>query len=134
MASDLKSIGDMLRSRRKELNMSLKDVENSTSIRSGYLQAIEDGHMERLISPIYAQGFVKQYAIFLGLDGERLVADGQEIFKKPISQDFAYGIGTLEPRGNHGAGVKWMPGSVWIGAFFVLMMLAYYLARVLEVI
>ena len=134
MGTDLKGIGDMLRSRRKELNMSLKDVENSTSIRTGYLQAIEDGQMERLISPIYAQGFVKQYAIFLGLDGERLVADGADIFKKPINQDFAYGIGTLEPRGNPGAGVKWVPGSVWIVAFFVLMVLAYYLARTLEVI
>ncbi len=134
MAQDLKSIGDMLRSRRKELNMSLKDVENSTSIRSGYLQAIEDGQMERLISPIYAQGFVKQYAIFLGLDGERLVADGADLFKKPINQDFAYGIGTLEPRSNHGAGVKWMPGSIWIIAFIVLLLVAYYVARLLEVV
>lgn len=134
MATELKGIGDMLRSRRKELNMSLKDVENATSIRTGYLQAIEDGQMERLISPIYAQGFVKQYAIFLGLDGERLVADGAEIFKKPIHQDFAYGIGTLEPRGNPGHGVKWVPGSVWIVAFFLLMVIAYYVARALEVI
>lgn len=134
MATELKGIGEMLRSRRKELNMSLKDVENATSIRTGYLQAIEDGQMERLISPIYAQGFVKQYAIFLGLDGERLVADGAEIFKKPIHQDFAYGIGTLEPRGNPGHGVKWVPGSVWIVAFFLLMVIAYYVARALEVI
>ncbi len=134
MATDLKEIGEMLRSRRKELNLSLKDVENATSIRSGYLQAIEEGQMERLISPIYAQGFVKQYAIFLGLDGERLVADGAELFKKPISQDFAYGIGTLEPRGNHGAGVKWMPGSFMIIAFGILMVVAYYVARALEVI
>src|SRR5437868_13680832 len=118
MATELKAIGEMLRQRRKELNLSLKDIENGTCIRLNYLQAIEEGQMEKLISPIYAQGFVKQYAIFLGLDGERLVADGGELFKKPINQDFAYGIGTLEPRGNHGgAGVKWMPGSMWIVAF-----------------
>ena len=134
MAEDLKGIGEMLRSRRKELNMSLKDVETSTSIRSGYLQAIEEGQMEKLISPIYAQGFVKQYAVFLGLDGERLVADGQDIFKRPINQDFAYGIGTLEPRSHHSSGVKWMPGSVWMVAFFILLVLAYYFARMLEVI
>lgn len=134
MAADLKGIGEMLRTRRKELNMTLKDIESATSIRTGYLQAIEDGQMERLISPIYAQGFVKQYAIFLGLDGERLVADGAEVFKKPINQDFAYGIGTLEPRGNPGAGVKWVPGSVWIVAFIILMVVAYYVARFLEVI
>lgn len=134
MATDLKEIGDLLRQRRKELNMSLKDIESGTSIRLNYLQAIEEGQMEKLISPIYAQGFAKQYASFLGLDGERLVAEHQEIFKRPIQQDFAYGIGTLEPRGNLGSGVKWMPSALWVVAFFLVMCAAYYLARYLEVI
>ena len=70
----------------------------------------------------------------LDLNGERLVADGQDIFKRPINQDFAYGIGTLEPRSHHSSGVKWMPGSVWMVAFFILLVLAYYFARMLEVI
>jgi len=134
MAQELKSIGEMLRDRRKELNLSLKDVEMATSIRLNYLNAIEEGQMEKLISPIYAQGFVKQYAISVGLDGERIVHENQELFKKPIQQDFSYGIGTLEPRTNPGASVKWMPGSVWIGAFFVLLVAAYYFARLLEVV
>src|SRR5262245_44646178 len=105
MATDMKGIGDMLRQRRKELNLSLRDIESGTSIRTSFLQAIEDGQMEKLISPIYAQGFAKQYAIFLGLDGERLVAENMDVFKKPLQQEFAYGIGTLEPRGNPGVGV-----------------------------
>ncbi len=134
MATELKGIGEMLRQRRKELNLSLKDIENGTCIRLNYLQAIEDGQMEKLISPIYAQGFAKQYAIFLGLDGERLIAEHAEVFKKPLQQDFAYGIGTLEPRGNPGAGVKWVPSSIWIIAFFVLIVVAYYVARLLEVV
>jgi cytoskeletal protein RodZ len=134
MATDMKGIGDMLRQRRKELNLSLRDIESGTSIRTAFLQAIEEGQMEKLISPIYAQGFAKQYASFLGLDGERLVAENIDVFKKPLQQEFAYGIGTLEPRGNPGVGVKWVPSSVWIIAFFALVIGAYYLARTLEVI
>ena len=134
MTQDLKAIGEMLQQRRKELNLSLKDVENGTCIRINYLQAIEEGHMEKLISPIYAQGFAKQYATFIGLDGERIIAENIEVFKKNQPQDFIYGIGTLEPRGNPGASVKWVPSALWIVAFCVLAVIGYYLARFLEVI
>jgi cytoskeletal protein RodZ len=134
MAQDLKVIGDMLQQRRKELNLSLKDIENGTCIRLSYLQAIEEGHMEKLISPIYAQGFAKQYASYIGLDGERLIAENIDVFKKNHQQDFTYGIGTLEPRGHPGAGVKWVPSALWMVAFCVLAVLGYYLARFLEVI
>ena len=61
MSDEQNPIGDLFSLRRKELNLALKDVENATSIRTNYLQAIEDGKMDKLISPIYAQGFVKQY-------------------------------------------------------------------------
>ena len=134
MGDEMNAMGEMFRARRKELNLSLKEVENATSIRTGYLQAIEEGQMDKLISPIYAQGFSKQYALFLGLDGERIVTEHADIFKQPIRQDFAYGIGTLEMRGNPGAGVKWMPNAIWIGAFFILLLVAYYVARLAEVI
>lgn len=134
MGDELNSMGEMFRVRRKELNIALKEVENATSIRTTYLQAIEDGQMEKLISPIYAEGFARQYASFLGLDGDKIVAEFADVFKQPIHQDFAYGIGTLEMRGNPGAGVKWMPNAVWFAAFFVILVIAYYVARLLEVV
>ena len=132
--SDLKELGEMFQQRRKELNLSLKEVETATSIRTGYLQAIEEGQMEKLISPIYAEGFVKQYASFLGLDGERIVSEHTGTFRQPINQDFAYGIGTLEMRGSPSSHVKWLPGTVWLVAFFLLLLAAYFVARALEVI
>lgn len=132
--ADTKTLGEMLRQRRSEMNISLKDVENATSIRISYLQAIEEGLMERLISPIYAHGFVKQYATYLGLDGERIIAEHSDLFKKATNQEFAYGIGTLETRGNPGAGVKWLPNAAWLFAFFLLIVIAYYVARMLEVV
>lgn len=134
MSEDMKAIGEQFTQRRKEMNLSLKEVESATSIRISYLQAIEEGEMEKLISPIYAQGFLKQYAAFLGLDGELIVREHAELFKRTGTQDFAYGIGTLEARGNPGAGIKWVPNAVWMGAFIVLVGASWYLARMFEII
>ncbi len=128
------ALGETLRKRRKELNISLKEVENATSIRMGYLEAIEEGEMGKLISPVYAQGFVRQYATYLGLDGEGIVREYPRIFAPPQAQEFAYGIGTLEKRGNPGAGVKWFPNAVWVGLFLGLFLVAWYLAKFLEVV
>jgi hypothetical protein len=134
MSDKLTTMGEMFRSRRQQLGLSLKDVESATSVRTAYLQAIEDEHMDKLISHIYAEGFAKQYAAFLGLDGERIVGEYAPLFRRSDTQEFAYGIGTLEMRGNPGASVKWLPHAIWIGAFFLLALGAYYLARALEVI
>lgn len=99
---EIKSIGEIFKQRRKEMNLSLKEVENATSIRMSYLQAIEEGEMNKLISPIYAQGFLKQYAAFLGIDGEKIVREHSDLFMRSGVQNFSYGIGTLEVRGNPG--------------------------------
>jgi cytoskeletal protein RodZ len=134
MKDELKSIGEVFKLRRKEMNLSLKEVENATSIRMSYLGSIEEGDVSKLISPIYAQGFVKQYAIFLGLDGDAIVKEHPEIFSRPEAQEFAYGIGTLEMRGNPGAGIKWFPNAVWICILVLMLIVAWYVARFFEVI
>lgn len=131
---EMKNMGELLRHRRKEMNLSLKEAENATSIRIAYLQALEEGEMNKLISPIYAQGFFKQYASFLGIDGEQIVRDNPTIFNRSEVQEFAYGIGTLEGRGNPGAGVKWFPNALWILAFVLVLILAWYFARLLGVL
>ncbi|MBA3721001.1 MAG: helix-turn-helix domain-containing protein [Parachlamydiaceae bacterium] len=134
MNETVKEIGESLRKRRKEMNISLKEAENATSIRITYLQALEEGEMSKLISPVYAQGFFKQYASFLGIDGENIVRNHPEIFNRPEAQEFAYGIGTLEFRGNPSSGVKWFPNAVWICVFLFVLLIAWYMAKFFGVI
>jgi cytoskeletal protein RodZ len=131
---EMRKVGELLKDRRKEMHLSLKEAENATSIRIAYLQALEEGEMNNLISPIYAQGFFKQYASFLGIDGEQIVRDHPGVFNRSEMQEFAYGIGTLEGRGNPGANVKWFPNALWISAFILVLVFAWYFARVLGVI
>ena len=128
------SVGELMKQRRQEMNLSLKEVENGTSIRMSHLQAIEEDDMSKLISPVYAQGFLRQYASFLGMDGDKLLLDHPHKFNRPDPQDFAYGIGTLEMRGNPGGGVKWLPNMMWILISVFIVVGAWYFARYLEVI
>lgn len=132
--NDLKSLGEKLKHKRKEMNLSLKEAENATSIRMAYLQSIEDGDWSKLISPIYAQGFFKQYAAFLGLDGEGMVREHPELFNRQEAHEFSYGIGTLEMRGNPGSGIKWLPNAIWIGVLGLVLVGAWGLAKLLGVV
>jgi cytoskeletal protein RodZ len=135
MSEDLKRVGTMFKARRKELNLSLKEVENSTSIRTGYLEAIEEGCIHQFISGVYAIGFMKQYANFLGIDMDALIRENPHAFKIPQEKhEFAYGIGTLEVRGSMGGGVKWFPNLIWALASAVVIVIAWYLAKYLGVI
>lgn len=127
-------IGEMLRKKRKEMNLSLREAENATSIRVSYLQSLEEGDTTKLISPVYAQGFFKQYAIFLGLDGDHIIREYPKLFNRHEDHEFAYGIGTLEVRGHPGAGVKWFPNAMWFAAFVIVLVSAWFFARYLGVL
>ncbi len=131
---EAQAMGEIFKQRRKEMNLSLKEIENATSIRSSYLQSIEEGELKKLISPIYAQGFVTQYAAFLGLDGEQIIKSYPEIFKRVGVQEFSYGIGTLEVRSNPSAGIKGLPNALWIGLFLVILLGTWFLARSFDLI
>lgn len=132
--TEIKTLGEILKTRRKEMNITLKEAENATSVRASYLNSIEEGDVSKLISPVYAQGFVKQYAIFLGMDSEKIAKDYPLIFSRHDSQEFSYGIGTLEVRGNPGAGVKWFPNALWVLATVAILVAGWYLSRFFDLI
>lgn len=130
---DIQNLGNLLRQNREEKNFSLKEVENATSIRINYLKSIEDGDISKLISPVYAQGFIKQYAAFLGLEGDSLIKQYHSCFGKMEKQEFDYGIGTLEKRGNPGTTSGWLPNFIYLVAAAGILALAWYFAMYLGV-
>lgn len=135
MNTEMKKIGELFEAKRREKSLSLKDVENATSIRSSYLEAIEKGEVEKFLSTVYFLGFIRQYATYLEIDVETLMKQHPELFqRKEEKHDFAYGIGTLEMRGSMGGGVKWLPNLLYGGAFVVLLIAAYYFAKFVGVL
>lgn len=132
LGTSMEEIGKALKSKRTEMNLSLREVENGTSIRMNTLQAIEEGDMTRLISPVYAQGFVKQYASFLGVEVDGLLQEQAHHFQNGPKQDFSYGIGTLEKRPS--GGVKNLGTVTWAIAFGGLFFLAWIFAKYMGVL
>jgi len=70
----MKKVGDILRSRRIEKNLSLEDVEKKTKIRKKFLAAIEIGQHDDFSSVTYIRGFIKNYSEFLGLPVSEILA------------------------------------------------------------
>lgn len=135
MTEELKKLGEKLRNKRQEKNLSLKEVENATSIRQSFLESIEEGSITDQIAGIYAQGFLKQYAAFLGLEVDQLQKEHPGAFRMPGEKhDFSYGIGTLEKRGSQSGGVKWFPNILWAALSAIVLILAWYLAKFLGVL
>ena len=71
----LTEIGAMLRRRREEVGRDLATISAITHIRTHYLKAIEDGRRKDLPGTAYMIGYIRTYANYLGLDGNRLISD-----------------------------------------------------------
>ncbi len=62
-----------MRKEREKQKLSIQDVEQGTSIRAVYIDALEKGEYDKLPGEVYAKGFIKNYGNFLELNGEDLV-------------------------------------------------------------
>lgn len=63
-------LGDMLRDARESKGISLTEAERATKIRQKYLAALEEDNIAALPSPVYGRGFLRNYAVYLGLDAD----------------------------------------------------------------
>jgi len=68
-------IGSDLRRARTRREIELSEVEAATRIRTRFLHAIEREEWDVLPGGVYTRGFIRTYANFLGLDGDRLADD-----------------------------------------------------------
>jgi cytoskeletal protein RodZ len=140
MSREFLHLGESFKKKREEKGLSLKEVENATSIRLHYLAAIEGGHLGKLISPIYAQGFIKKYAAFLDLDAENLLKTHPQVMemltlKTDEKEEFAFGVGTLEVRGTLEKNeINWLPSLLWIGLSALILTSCWFLIRYFEII
>lgn len=67
------NVGTILRQARQALGEDVRHCAVYLRIREPYLRAIEDGRYEDLPGRAYAIGFVRAYAVHLGLDGDKVV-------------------------------------------------------------
>ena len=74
MNSNGRTVGHILRNAREQMGVSLEDAARATSIKTVYLQELENDHPEKFTSEVQARGFLHLYAKFLRLPFDDLVA------------------------------------------------------------
>lgn len=113
-------IGEVLRLAREERGLTMDMVSNELMIRRFYLEALENGALHDLPERVYATGFVKNYAQYLGLDTFALV----EQFKKEAYGTRSSGGYQVELNMPEPVTHSVVPGrSALIGALFALILL-----------
>lgn len=66
-------LGEILRSEREKKGLSIKDIEKATSIRSLYLNAIEEQNYSVIPGEVYLKGFIRNYASYLELNPQEMI-------------------------------------------------------------
>jgi hypothetical protein len=82
-------IGRSLREARARRGLDLDEAQRALRIRRRYLEALEAERFDLLPGDVYARGFLREYAEFLGLDGSLYVREFDERFaaheERPIA-------------------------------------------------
>ena len=131
MQAELVEMGAQLRRLREERHLSQREVENATSIRAHYIECIEQGHLGKLISPVYAQGFIKKYAAFLELDPDAFLRQYPQVIRalSERAPEQLSLLSSVEVRGSPGGEVKWLPNFLWVAATVAIILLGWFVAH-----
>lgn len=78
------TIGEELRRERTRRGMSIKDAEQVLHIRTAYLEALEEDDYKIIPGDVYVKGFIRNYANFLELDGQKMVNAYKELIGEEI--------------------------------------------------
>jgi transcriptional regulator with XRE-family HTH domain len=115
-------LGQRLREERLKRGLTLEDVMKSTKIRTAFLSAIEKGEYQKLPASSYAQGFVVNYATFLGFPKREALAlfrrefDEGKVFTDILPERFSNPADKAFPR------IKIHQTALAIGFAFLLLL------------
>jgi cytoskeleton protein RodZ len=111
-------IGDALRAAREQQGRSLEEVAASTRARVDQLRALEEERFGSFGGDVYAKGFLKNYALELGLDPQPLL----DTYRREVSHDDAHATalvgGVATPPKQRSAPPAWI---AWVLAAVVIM-------------
>ena len=79
----MKSLGEILASARKEKKLTIQDIAKETKIEARYIRALENDEFQKLPSPTFTKGFIRNYAIQLDISPEDLIAVFRRDYSSP---------------------------------------------------
>jgi len=117
----MRIVGEILSEKRAELGYSLEQIEKETKIRKHYLEAIEKNDFTVLPESTVVKGFIRNYAQYLGLVPENVLA----VFRRDFRENEKGQIiprGMIEPLSEKG--FYWTPKLTLI-LFFSIIILGF---------
>ncbi len=71
-------LGEILKKKREESGLDLKEVAHDLRIQYMHLTALENNDLEKLPPDVYTKSYIREYARFLKIDPEPLIAEYKE--------------------------------------------------------
>jgi len=132
-----KELGEKLQQQREMLGFSLEAVERNIHIRLHYLQALEDGNLDGLPSPVQGRGMLQNYAAFLGMDVEPILLQYADGLQAQLSEKRA--TRSISPKNKPSRTRmaiplrRFFPGDWMLGAFLVVALVAFTIWGVIRI-
>jgi len=116
-------LGQLLQEARRQKGVSLEQVEEVTRIRQKFLKALEEENFRALPTETYVKGFLRNYALYLGLDPKEVIAlyEGRGVEEKAAPPQ----PGFFQPMDVSLAAPSWLTPDLVIGALLILVLLAF---------
>ena len=77
------ALGEKLRREREARGVSLREIAVATRIHENYLRALEENDYGALPGAVFVTGFLRNYAMHLGLDADKIVAEFEAMKIEP---------------------------------------------------
>lgn len=74
----MKNIGTKLKNKREENGVSVDEAAEDLKLRPSQIVSLEEGDKDSFKDVLYLKNLIKEYAKYLGLDGEKLVDEFNE--------------------------------------------------------
>lgn len=128
------TIGEFLAENRRKQGKSVRDVEKATKIGAKYIEAIENDDYAQFAAPVYAKGFIRNYADFLAVDPAPLIRQFNIEHGTPARQDHSTRYEVFDMYSSDGSKTKliYAAGALLIGFVFIVWLFGSLLGRPAE--
>jgi len=93
------SLGQILKEAREKKHVTASQAAAATRMKIQIVEALERDDFSRIAAPMYARGFIKLYAEYLGLDPAPLIREYVELHAPTVRPPLAAGDGSLPGEG-----------------------------------
>ena len=134
----MKNIGLKLKDKREENGLSIEEVAEDLKMRPSQITSIEEGKTEDFKDVFYLKYFIRDYAKYLGLDGEKLLDEFNEYLfdmtsKIPIElikeakKDKNENNDTISPYTKESSKIKVPKIIIGLAAIVILIVVGYFI-------